>query len=69
VRVILGSWDKIARHFGKSIRTVQRWEVDFGLPIHRPHGPKSQVVLADEAELDAWFDALPTRADSEKKKR
>jgi hypothetical protein len=34
--VVLSSWKEIARHFGKGVRTVQRWERELGLPIHRP---------------------------------
>jgi hypothetical protein len=60
---ILGSWQKIARHLGKSIRTVQRWEGEFGLPVRRPGNLNSKIVMADTAEIDAWIHAMPTRAE------
>jgi hypothetical protein len=53
---ILTSWKDIARHLGKSVRTVQRWESELGLPVRRPQGVnhKSSVV-ARRADLDAWL--------------
>jgi hypothetical protein len=52
-QVILGSWKEIAQFFGKSVRTVQRWEEELGLPVHRPDRNKS-TVLADPNELKSW---------------
>lgn len=48
------SWKEIAAYLGKGVRTVQRWECDLGLPILRPNGKPSGVVLASPAELDRW---------------
>ena len=31
----LNGWKEIAVFLGKGVRTVQRWERDHGLPIHR----------------------------------
>ena len=31
----LDSWKQIAAHLGRDIRTVRRWEVTEGLPVHR----------------------------------
>ena len=67
---VLTSWKDIARYMGKGVRTVQRWELDFGLPIRRPQGSNKKAVLARPHDLDAWV-ALrcasraqrPTRAD------
>jgi hypothetical protein len=40
---------------GKGVRTVQRWERDFGLPVRRPPGVRSRrAVLALTTDLDAW---------------
>jgi hypothetical protein len=50
---VLSSWKDIANHLGKGLRTVQRWELEGGLPVHRPHGhtSKSAVLLyRDEAD-------------------
>ncbi len=30
----LNGWKEIAAHFGKGVRTVQRWEKALGLPVH-----------------------------------
>ena len=31
----LDSWKEIAAYLGRGIRTVQRWEREEGLPVHR----------------------------------
>ena len=50
----LDSWKEIASYLGKSVRTVQRWEEQEGLPVHRlPHSDRSSV-FAFPQELDAW---------------
>jgi hypothetical protein len=51
---VLNSWKDIATHLHTSVRTAQRWELHFGLPIHRPSGTHKGPVLAFEAELDRW---------------
>ena len=50
----LSSWKEIAAYMGKGVRTVQRWEEQFGLPVRRPNA-KSHVIFAIPAELDAWI--------------
>lgn len=52
--VVLTSWKEIARYMGKGVRTVQRWEQDFGLPVRRPRGSDKKAVLARPRDLDAW---------------
>lgn len=52
---MLSSWKEIAQFFGKGVRTVQRWEKTLDLPIHRPPGAPSNVVLAKESDLEAWM--------------
>jgi hypothetical protein len=50
----LESWKEIAAYLGRGVTTVQRWENDKGLPIHRlPHAKKGSV-FAFTRELDAW---------------
>lgn len=49
----LKSWRAIADHFGVTIRTVQLWETERGLPVHRMPGVKGRVY-AYPHELDAW---------------
>ena len=50
----LESWKEIAAYFGRSVTTVQRWELDEGLPVHRLPHAKRGSVFALKAELDAW---------------
>lgn len=52
---ILTSWKEIAGYMGKGVRTVQRWEQDFGLPVRRPRGADKKAVLARSSDLDAWL--------------
>src|SRR5262245_50800155 len=49
----LSSWKEIASYLGKGVRTVQRWEHQFALPVRRPNA-KSHVIFAIPQELDAW---------------
>jgi hypothetical protein len=51
---VLTSWKDIARYMGKGVRTVQRWEQDFGLPVRRPHGSNKKAILARPSDLDVW---------------
>lgn len=50
----LHGWKEISAHFGRSVRTVQRWERDFGLPIRRYGLGRGEVVHAYVRELDDW---------------
>ena len=54
---VLNSWKDIATHLHTSVRTAQRWEMHFELPIHRPSGTHKGPVLAFEKELDRWIHA------------
>jgi len=56
----LTSWKEIAAHLGKSIRTVQRWERELGLPVRRPGLRRSGIVFGDPKEMDIWFHAQTT---------
>jgi len=56
---ILSSWKEIALYVGRSVRTVQRWEREIGLPVHRPNAKSEGVVVALPSELDAWVRAMP----------
>ena len=61
-RKILHSWKEIASHMGIGVRTAQRYEVLYGLPVHRPAGKDRSSVLAFADELDAWLNKTPMRA-------
>lgn len=56
---MLSSWKEIAHFFGKGVRTVQRWEKTLDLPIHRPAGAPSNVVLARTSDLEEWMHRGP----------
>jgi hypothetical protein len=60
-RRILNSWKEIANYLGRGVRTVQRWESQLGLPVHRPAGKDHSAVLAFSSELDQWLDSRPVR--------
>src|SRR5713226_7613311 len=49
----LDSWKEIAAFFGRDERTVNRWEKELGLPVHRLPGTKGRVYAYPE-ELSAW---------------
>lgn len=57
----LSGWKDIANYLGKGVRTVQRYEREFGLPVRRPAGKPWGSVLATKPELDAWIMASPIR--------
>ncbi|HEY6183970.1 MAG TPA: hypothetical protein VIW67_17110 [Terriglobales bacterium] len=57
----LTSWKEIATYMGSGVRTVQRYEREFGLPIRRPTGKLRGSVIATRAEIDAWIAAGPIR--------
>jgi hypothetical protein len=59
---ILSGWKDIASHLGKGVRTVQRYERQLSLPVHRPNGGLHGAVIATKPELDAWVTASPVRA-------
>jgi Tol biopolymer transport system component len=51
----LDSWKEIASYLRRGIRTVQRWEREEGLPVHRLAHAKRGTVYADREELAAWW--------------
>ena len=51
----LDSWKEIAGYLSRGTRTVQRWEREAGLPVHRLQHEKLGSVYAWPAELDAWW--------------
>lgn len=52
---ILNSWKEIATYFDRGIRTVQRWEHDSHLPVHRIGKGKRAPVYALTSELKFWL--------------
>jgi hypothetical protein len=58
---LLKSWKEIANYMNSGVRTVQRYERFFGLPVRRPAGKLRGSVMATRAEIDAWVAAAPIR--------
>src|SRR5262245_33925436 len=53
----LDSWKEIAAYLSRGIRTVQRWEREEGLPVHRLVHDKRGSIYARKDELAAWWDS------------
>src|SRR5271166_3609850 len=50
----LESWGEIAAYLKRDVRTVQRWERDEGLPVHRHQHKDRGTVYAFTGEIDRW---------------
>ena len=57
----LNGWKDIAAYLGRSIRCVQRYERELGLPVHRIKSAEGQTVYAHRQEVDAWRAAADSR--------
>src|SRR5262245_40191092 len=51
----LDSWKDIAAYLQREVRTVQLWEKNEGLPVHRHTHIKRGTVYAYKSEVDAWW--------------
>jgi TolB-like protein len=61
----LDSWKDIATYLSRSLRTVQRWERNFGLPVHRHHHARGSTVHAYASEIDGWWQERDTTQTAE----
>lgn len=52
--VRLDSWKSIATYFGRGVRTVQRWQIAYGMPVYHFGGDKGSV-FAYSVDLDRWL--------------
>ncbi len=53
--VILNGWKEISRYLGCGVRTAQRWEICFGMPVIRPGRVQGKgAVIAHSDEIDSW---------------
>ena len=52
---VLNGWKEIATYLRRGLRTVQRWEELYELPIRRPAGKDRASVFALTEELDQWL--------------
>lgn len=57
----LTGWKEIADHIGQSVRTAQRWERQFALPVHRPSGRNTGAVFCFADEVDGWLSRTAVR--------
>jgi PAS domain-containing protein len=55
VNQVLRSWKDIAQYMGTCVKTVQRWERAYDLPVRRVQPGKGSVVLAFKNEVDQWL--------------
>ena len=53
----LDSWKEVAAYLGRGVRTVQQWERDEGLPVHRLAHEKRGSIYAYSHEVDAWWES------------
>ena len=60
-RLVLNSWKEIADYMGRGVRTVQRYERELRLPVHRPAGKSRSAVVAFADEIDQWMRKCPLR--------
>src|SRR5277367_2170350 len=51
----LDTWKEIGAFFGRDERTVKRWEITRGLPVHRVPGAGRANVYANSDELAEWL--------------
>ncbi len=54
-RRMLNTWKEIAAYLSRGVRTVQRWEANYNLPVRRPANDASSVYAFSD-EIDAWLE-------------
>ncbi len=52
---ILNGWKEISAFLQRGTRTAQRWELLFGMPVHRPANRRRTAVIAFSDELHLWL--------------
>ncbi len=63
-REVLAGWKEVAAFFGRSVRTVQRWEKGLGLPVRRLWFMGCSMPYALRSELVEWLKEYSMPADS-----
>jgi tRNA A-37 threonylcarbamoyl transferase component Bud32 len=61
----LDSWKEIAAYFNRDKRTVQRWERNEAMPVHRHQHDKQGTVYALKSEVDEWWKGRRARIERE----
>ena len=59
--MVLNSWKEISAYLGRGVRTLQRWERQLQLPVHRVGNGERPPVYAYPVELRLWLRANATR--------
>ena len=62
----LDSWKEIALYLHRDVTTVQRWEKQEGMPVHRHLHHKRGSIYALTSELDAWQQSRKLPLEEEK---
>jgi excisionase family DNA binding protein len=60
--ILLNSWKEIASYLARAVRTVQRWEHDAELPVHRIGRGTRAPVFAFGDELEKWLKKQPCKS-------
>jgi TolB-like protein/Flp pilus assembly protein TadD len=63
----LDSWKEIALYLHRDVTTVQRWEKQEGMPVHRHLHHKRGSIYALSSELDAWQQSRKHPLEDEKR--
>jgi len=53
----LNGWKEIASFLGKGVRTAQRWEKDYCLPVHRLGREGGEIIFASRREISDWLES------------
>jgi hypothetical protein len=61
----LESWKEIAVYLRREVRTVQRWEKQEGLPVHRHTHSERASVYAYRSELETWWNNRRPRLEAD----
>ena len=51
----LDSWKEIGAYLERTVTTLERWEKEEGLPVHRHVHNKQATVYASRSEIDTWL--------------
>jgi hypothetical protein len=57
----LNGWKEIATFLNKGVRTAQRWEREYGLPIKRLGREGGEVIFASRLQIAAWLETEARR--------
>jgi hypothetical protein len=57
--VFLTGWKEIAAYLKCGVRTAQRWQLEYHLPIARVRTKRKGLVMAESERLDDWIRNRP----------